>query len=338
MAQSDQHLLIQSPTYLTAVLLTALAAFVALLSGQLTLAAVSFLISACLGFGRLRGEKLGAAALHRLMRYLSLALCVIILAGIVIGVSDMSLWLYSLPLLVFFFYDFKPAIWSIGAFSVLAVLFIGAQDPLQNVQLTVNYIMSLGIGCSLVYLREVRRRQLKPLRRTDNLTMAATREHLDDDLNKEIQRSEREGSDLAVMALAIDAKSLESLSDKQKDIVIIDLGKLLHNNLRLFDSYYLWNRHEYLIILPHTSSAQAVKIANDLRVKVRKEVQSGEDSITISVGVAGLNVGDDCHSLPQRAASALQQTREKSSNQTQLYRDRHGSGSDADDAAKGDSQ
>jgi diguanylate cyclase (GGDEF)-like protein len=177
------------------------------------------------------------------------------------------------------------------------------------------------MSCCLVYLRELRRKQLKPLRRTDNLTKAATREHLGDDLTKEIQRSEREGSELSTVALAIDKICLSKLSPKEQDAVTIAIGKLLHNNLRLFDSYYLWEHHEFLIVLPHTSSVQAVKIADSLRIKVRKEIEVHGESITVSAGVSCLNIGDDSDSITERATKALTETQATSINRTHIYRE-----------------
>jgi diguanylate cyclase (GGDEF)-like protein len=217
-------------------------------------------------------------------------------------------------------------LWLVGAFSVISMFALSSTNQsLEYIQVSLNYLLYIGISCSLVYLRELRRRQLKPLRRTDNLTTAAIREHLDDDLVKEIQRSEREGSDLATMALSVDTICNNKLSSKEQDTVTINIGKLLHNNLRLFDSYYLWEHHEFLIVLPHTSSSQALKIANALRIQIRKSITMSNEAITVSIGVSGLNIGDDSGSLTFRATQALKETLEKSSNRTNLYREIEGS-------------
>jgi diguanylate cyclase (GGDEF)-like protein len=182
-------------------------------------------------------------------------------------------------------------------------------------------LLCAGIAGTFIYLREILQRQLRPLRRTDNLTTAATQEHLEDDLAKEIQRSEREGSELSVIALALDREHTERLDARDLDDATIEIGRLLHNNLRLFDSYYLWKTQEFLIVLPHTSSAQAVKIANTIRVRIRRELKIKGESISVSMGVSGLNVGDEPRSLTERAERALEATRHKASNRTHLYRE-----------------
>jgi diguanylate cyclase (GGDEF)-like protein len=323
MPQSDHQLLIESKHYSLAAILAALLCIFSLFSGQLLLTILSGLLCAMLIAGKIKGaDTHNLEQSRKVLKWISLGLAAAALIGIYAGVGETKTWLYTVPLLVFFFYDFKPAIIVILILSVITALALNSiGSPFDNIQFTSSYVFYLGISCALVYLRDVRQKQLKPLRRTDNLTQAATREHLDDDLTKEIQRSEREGSELAVMALGIDEDSVRKLSAKQKSAVIIEIGRLLHNSLRVFDSYYLWGEDEFLIVLPHTSSAQANKIANGLRIKVRKEITVKDEKITISIGITGLNVGDDSKALPQKATEALKYSFRKGSNRTQLYRE-----------------
>ena len=322
MAQPDHLLLTQSKAYLFACISLILLCIGYVATGQLAASLLSAAMTLTLVILRWPPPVSAQWSQPRFLQS-----CCLILSGLSLVLAWFAptgapLWMLAVPLLIFFIFDFKPAIWLVGGYTLLLSLALGMrQDPINNMLFTWHYILLIGISFSLVYLRELRRRQLKPLRRTDNLTTAATREHLDDDLAKEIQRSEREGSDLSVMALAIDPLCLSRLSPKEQDAVTIDIGRLLHNNLRLFDSYYLWQTHEFLVVLPHTNSAQAIKIANALRVKVRKEIDINGEAITISVGISGLNVGDDSQSLCQRATAALQQAQSSGSNRTQPYRD-----------------
>jgi len=326
MAQSDHQLLIQSKPYLYAIILSGALALLTLFNGQFFLALLIGFLSALLIINLIKSkDKKHIEQSFKWFKYSSLALAFLTLYGLSQGIDTFKTWLYFIPLLIFFFYEFKPALWLVGAFSLIALFELDQSKQIfENVQTSLNYLLYLGMSCCLVYLREFRRKQLRPLRRTDNLTKAATREHLDDDLNKEIQRSEREGSELSTVALAIDEICLSKLSPKERDTVTINIGKLLHNNLRLFDSYYLWEHHEFLIVLPHTSSVQAIKIINALRIQIRKEIEVKGEHITISAGVSGLNIGDDSSTLTFRAAQALKETQSKSTNRTQLYRDTNG--------------
>lgn len=332
MPQTDQQLLTQTKPYFYACLLAGIVAVYSLFTGEFIPAILSAVLCLLLSINLLmsKDHKRQESVLSW-FQYSSLALALFALIGLTLRPDYASTWLYFIPLLIFFFYEFKPALGIIASLTILtAVALYLFADVFESIQIILNYFLYLGLTCSLVYLRELRRKQLKPLRRTDNLTHAATREHVDHDLTKEIQRSEREGCDLSLVAMGIDKICLSKLSPKEQDTVVIQIGKLLHNNLRLFDSYYLWEPNEFLIVLPHTSSSQAVKIANALRVKIRKEIHSDKEQITVSAGVSGLNIGDDSQSLIGRALQALQETQSVSHNRTKAFRENHNSNTSDD--------
>lgn len=331
LARADYLLLIQSKYFLAACISSAICSALCLLYGEIWLAILTGVLCTILSMTRIKLitlEQNNPADLDNLeknwLKWSSIGMAVLLLIGLGSQQDLIKVWLFCAPLLIFFFFEFKAALSIVVVFSILAAVSINASGSVfNNIQLSSTYILYLGIGCALVYLREVRRKQLKPLRRTDNLTQAATREHLEDDLEKEIQRSEREGSELAIVAMGIDSDCLEKINAKQKSEVIIELGRLLHNNLRAFDSYYLWNSDDFLIVLPHTSSTQANKIANELRIEVRKNIHVKDEKITVSAGITGLNVGDDAKALPAKAVAALYQSKQNGSNRTLLYRDEH---------------
>ncbi|MFT6028750.1 MAG: diguanylate cyclase (GGDEF)-like protein [Oleiphilaceae bacterium] len=323
MSQTDHQILIETKPYFFACITSGLLAVYSLLSGSFVSAflAASLCILLSVNLLRNKNQKKLEAGFSG-FKHSSLALGLLGLIGLTLSPEYTSTWIYFIPMLVFFFYDFKPALALIAIFSIIITVELNLFGNIfENIQALLNYYLYLSMACSLVYLRELRRKQLKPLRRTDNLTKAATKEHLDHDLTKEIQRSEREGSELSLVALGVDKNCLSKLSPKEQDSVVILLGKLLHNNLRLFDSYYLWEPYEFLLVLPHTSSSQAVKIANALRIKIRKEVQLGQEEITVSAGLSCVNIGDDSQSIIERASQALKETQSVSHNRTLAFRE-----------------
>lgn len=323
MSQTDHQILIETKPYFYACISTGILAAYSLLIGNFIPAFLAASLCILLSINLLKNKnskKLEDG--FSIFKYSSLALGLLGLIGLTLNTEYASTWLYFIPMLIFFFYDFKPALALIIGFSILVTVALNLFGNIfENIQALLNYFLYLSMAFSLVYLRELRRKQLKPLRRTDNLTKAATKEHLEQDLTKEIQRSEREGSELSLVALGVDKNCLSKLTPKEQDSAIILLGKLLHNNLRLFDSYYLWEANEFLIILPHTSSSQAIKIANALRIKIRKELHLEQEGITVSAGLSCLNIGDDSQSIIDRASEALKETQATSQNRTLAFRD-----------------
>ncbi|PID44631.1 MAG: diguanylate cyclase [Proteobacteria bacterium] len=231
-------------------------------------------------------------------------------------------WSYIFPVIVFFMLPVKAAlVVAVVHALALTLLTITYHSGPARPQLLINYFFCLLLSCAFVYLREEREKQLKPLRKTDNLTQASVLEHLDTDLTREIQRSEREGSDLCVLALAIDQSTIALREDVDIASLLRLLGRILHKNLRLFDNYYRYQGEQFLIVLPHTNTPDAIKKAESLRLNCKKNLNSGSESITVSIGVAGLNVGDDSDSLQTRALKALRRAQSQGTNRTQSYLD-----------------
>jgi len=338
MPQSDNVLITHSPAYTLSIVTSGLSTAFAILEGQFVLVAFLAAFTALLVASRLGmrlsprisqslnqfvGETKGLSASSEessTPRKLSILLALLALSILWISPLQGGVWIYGMPLMLMFFFDFKVVVPVLTVISLISVGLISLQDnPLVAVQAAPNFIFFLGAACALVYLRELRRRQLKPLRRTDNLSDAASQQHLHEDLQKEIQRSEREGSDLSLIAIKIDQPSIDKFSEKEHDLAQIELGKLLHNSLRLFDSYYRLEQHQFLIVLPHTRSKQAIKIADALRIKIKQNLQVGEVHLTVSAGVSHLNVGDDSQSLVANALSAQSKAQIRGGDQYYLF-------------------
>ncbi len=233
-------------------------------------------------------------------------------------------WSYIFPVILFFILPVKYALVTVGIYTAIFLIvttnfYAGPSKP----QLLISYFFCLLLACAFAYLREERDKQLKPLRKTDNLTLASTLEHLETDLNREIQRSEREGSSLCLIALSVDDSTLQHGTSAripiEKAHLLRVLGRILHENLRPFDSYYRYHDDQFLIILPHTGTPEAIRKGESLRMRCKKHLNPHGENITVSVGVTGLNVGDDATSLRKNALAALAHANKKGGNRTQSF-------------------
>lgn len=342
MPTPDSSILTHSHAYAASIAMSGISAGLSLLEGQFALAIFLAAFTTLLILSRL-GKLLSPKFAHTLNQFtsaahsendeesfeagtprrLSVIIAVLTLAILWVSPEQSGIWVYTLPLMLMFFFEFRVAVPILVITSLLSIGLISWQDsPMTSLQAVPNFILFLGASCALVYLRELRRRQLLPLRRTDNLSDAASQQHLQEDLQKEIQRSEREGSDLSLIALKLDPSSSDNFTDKDHDLAQIEIGKLLHNNLRIFDSYYRLAQHSFLIVLPHTSSKPAISIADALRIKLKKQVHLDKSTVTASMGISHLNVGDDSHSLIQHAELAQQKALNRGGDQSYLLNDR----------------
>jgi diguanylate cyclase (GGDEF)-like protein len=126
---------------------------------------------------------------------------------------------------------------------------------------------------------------------TDGLTRVANRMHLDNVLGREIPRAQRHERDLAVLMLDIDhfKKINDTYGHPAGDSVLRDLATLLQRRLRPEDKLGRYGGEEFCAILPETSLASAVNIAETLRTIVEGHEFLADDqplNVTISVGAA----------------------------------------------------
>lgn len=251
---------------------------------------------------------------------LALALIIVLCTSLWLGPASLSFWLFAVPLIAFALFPLTVAglltILCLATALLSALTIAGGPDRHQLVS---SLFLSAAISCLLVFLREYKARQLAPLRRTDELTQAASRDYLSADLHKEIQRSEREGTEMAVIMVGLDTHLSDADPDADIRAILPRIGRFLHSQLRDFDSYYRVADLQFLIILPGNSTPDAASKAEQIRSGLRALLASHELDLTVSAGVAGLNIGDDADSLQQSAANALRRAQQQGGNRVQTY-------------------
>lgn len=232
----------------------------------------------------------------------------------------MSYWLYGLPLLAYVAVPRRGAWIAIVAVVAIAMFMVyQASGIAQRHQMIGAFFLTLLLSLMLIFLLELKRRQLAPLRRTDELTNAASQQHLTADLNKEIQRSEREGTTLSVIMLALKTGNDTEPAGADLRSILPQIGRYLHSHIRDFDAYYRVADLQFLIILPGITSSEASRQAEALRRGVQQLLTSHQLTMTISIGAAGLNIGDDANSLQRSATGVLRRAQQHASNNSQTF-------------------
>ncbi|MEX2476202.1 GGDEF domain-containing protein [Marinobacter sp.] len=253
-------------------------------------------------------------------RGLFFVLLVLLLSSLWAGPLSLVHWLYTAPLLAFALLSLTPAVAVTAVCAVLAMVATYWSIGLaERHQMLSPFLLTIMLSSILLFLREYKSRQLAPLRRTDELTQAASREYLSADLHKEIQRSEREGTDMSLIIIGLDTHLSDTDPDADIRAILPRIGRYLHSQLRDFDSYYRVADLQFLIILPGVSTADAATRAEIIRKGLRALLVSHGLELTVSAGIAGLNIGDDADSLQQSAANALRRAQLQGGNRAQSY-------------------
>lgn len=144
----------------------------------------------------------------------------------------------------------------------------------------------------------------------DVLTGLYSRRFIMEKLNREIARSQRTGSSFAVAICDIDhfKKINDSYGHQAGDIVLREFGKILEGNLREYDSVGRIGGEEFLMITPLKNEEDEISLFERVRSKVengRIAVESGEISMTVSIGVTFYESGKDSDKIISEADKAL---------------------------------
>ncbi|WP_166268574.1 GGDEF domain-containing protein [Marinobacter caseinilyticus] len=319
MAQMADKFLLSRFARLGCLLLLGLAAYAAVISSWLSVSAA--LTGAALIWTTPANNPDHARPVWvNISRVMAVALTGFLITSLWTGPVSLTHWLYVVPLVAFALFPIAWAAMLIVAcmVAVMVTALMPEAGPGRH-QLVSSLLLTIALTGLLVFLREYKTRQLAPLRRTDELTQAASRDYLSADLHKEIQRSEREGTDMAIIMVGLDTHLSDSDPDADIKAILPRIGRFLHSQLRDFDSYYRVADLQFLIILPGNTTAESAAKAEQIRKGLKALLVSHELDLTVSAGIAGLNIGDDADSLQQSAANALRRAQQQGGNRVQSY-------------------
>ncbi len=159
--------------------------------------------------------------------------------------------------------------------------------------------------------------KLKKLSITDGLTRLYNSRHFYNQLRGEVDRSNRYKHPLSLLILDIDHFKIynDSYGHLEGDKVLVRIGEVIKDVLRKMDSAYRYGGEEFTVILPETEGKEAQMVAQRIRVAVKAEEYTPEDSptpvsITISLGVTEYKPKEDVSDFIQRADKALYGSKE----------------------------
>lgn len=173
--------------------------------------------------------------------------------------------------------------------------------------------------------RERAQEELQRLAITDALTGVFNRRHFFTLGEQEIKEAQRYQSALA--ALMIDVDFFKLVNDRYGhaagDQVLQRLAAYFLRHVRAADVLARYGGEEFVMLLPHTMLEEARQLAERLRqglVDAPLQTSSGPVALTLSIGVAALNLGQDesIDLLIARADQAMYTAKQSGRNQVKL--------------------
>jgi len=144
--------------------------------------------------------------------------------------------------------------------------------------------------------------------RHDALTGLGNRRKFDEAFAVEINRIQRQGGKLCIMMADID--HFKKINDRYGhgvgDEVLVQFGELLRLLVRPTDIVARIGGEEFVVLMQHTELWKAVVTAERLRTSLAdRQVGPLKEPVTVSIGVAELEEGEDRESVLRRADQAL---------------------------------
>lgn len=168
--------------------------------------------------------------------------------------------------------------------------------------------------------------QVEAMAVTDGLTQLYNHRKFQEILDSEFRRAQRYNTPLSIVLLDIDR--FKSINDTKGhpvgDEVLKKIAGLIKRFIRDTDFPCRYGGEEFVLVLPSTSTKEAVIIAERIRKSVEKStfiLNSKEElNITISIGIATYPAdAKEKHELVDKADKALYFSKESGRNQTQTY-------------------
>ncbi len=124
--------------------------------------------------------------------------------------------------------------------------------------------------------------------RVDELTGLLNRRSLDEMIDSEISRHSRYGGKFALAILDLD--SFKAFNDTKGhlagDTLLGQVGNIIKNKIRNSDQAFRYGGDEFAILLPQTTIEAASQVNERVRESIASELDTGDISITASIGLA----------------------------------------------------
>lgn len=203
------------------------------------------------------------------------------------------------------------------------VIKIGASDlifkPIRFEELQIRIARTLREH-RLENEREQMLQELKMLSIKDSLTELYNARHFYDKLTNEIKRTERYSHPLSLIFIDID--KLKVINDTYGHIIgdeiIALIAKKIEASLRSEDTAYRFAGDEFTVILPETTSKEALVVADRIRSKIQKESVVVKDKkisdITVSMGIVEYQRNEEINHFIHRSDIEMYKSKGKGGN------------------------
>ena len=260
-------------------------------------------------------------ALHLNTFYFGRAHALVVMIATVTGYG----WLMHLSIDSVAALHWREELWSIAAFITAGAVLLVEQGRLRNRLATIVHLFGKAEEGDFTEAFEDRpgappdaitrvgraynrvRGQLASMVLTDSLTGCVNRRGFEQALAREVARSTRAGSELALLALDLDHfKTVnDTLGHLAGDSVLREVGALLLRAARAGDVVARTGGEEFSMVLPDTSGAGAFQLASRICDVLREHRFQGAPNLHVTVSIGVVAADDALDGATSEVANVL---------------------------------
>ena len=257
-----------------------------------------------------------------------LAVPTIVVIAVSLQAQGMAGLIWAFPTLLMFQFMFVPrTAYIVNAALVVIVVALGDAAVGGPLILRVAVALVLTLMFSNIFAAFVNamRNEFESQAVRDPLTGAYNRRQLDAVLDEALERRKRHG--VAASLLALDLDHFKAVNDRfghdVGDLVLRTVVTTIQSRIRRLDLLFRTGGEEFLVLLPHTPLSQAAVVAESLRAAIAAAASRSDHRVTVSIGVAEVDVAEDREQWMRRGDRALYQAKESGRDRVSLAANDH---------------
>ena len=226
-------------------------------------------------------------------------------------------WLFPALIANFFLLSAKAALIA-NLLSITAILPITLH--LNTTTEAFAMIASLLMCGSMAYVFALltHRQQLllQGIATQDALTGLGNRRAMDEEMRRSMADFARTQTPVTLIVLDLDFFKMvnDKFGHNTGDVVLVELANLLHRRIRKTDRVFRFGGEEFVVIARNTAIAEALIIAEQLRVQIEIELNDPDGALTASFGCAELLADETLEDWFIRADKAVYQAKQQGRN------------------------
>ncbi len=226
-------------------------------------------------------------------------------------------WVFPSLIANFFLLSTKAALIT-NSLTIIAILPIafGMTSTTETLAMVASLVMCSCMAYVFALLTHQQQSLLQGYATQDALTGLGNRRAMDEELGLCMEDYER--AQTPATLIVIDLDFFKMVNDKfghnVGDKVLIDLAELLSRRVRKTDRAFRFGGEEFVVLARNTTLADALVIAEQLRLQIEAELKDPEGAITASFGCAQLQPDESPEEWFVRADKAIYQAKQQGRN------------------------